>query len=109
VVRKVSTLKGVAGTLICTLDGLLVAAQFPTPVGEEAVAAMIPQVFGKLVTCSKELRFGTPSRMHFAVEGTQYQVFRTGRVYLTLASDPGEALPMPELMAVAEMLAKQSR
>lgn len=109
IVRKTSGLKGVAGALICTSDGLMVAEQYAALVGDEAFSALMSQAFGRVAHVAKELKLGNPSRLSFVAEGASYEMFRAGRVFLIVVGHPGETLPLPELTAIANQLGRQSR
>jgi predicted regulator of Ras-like GTPase activity (Roadblock/LC7/MglB family) len=109
IVRKTSQLRGVAGAMICTLDGLLVTGNVPVTVGEETLAAIVPQMFNRMAGYTKELSFGAPGRLSFVAENVTYTLFKSGKVYLTVASHPGDTLPATELNLVADQLGKQCR
>jgi predicted regulator of Ras-like GTPase activity (Roadblock/LC7/MglB family) len=109
VVRKTSRLKGVAGACMFTQDGLLVAEQYPALVGVDTFCALVTQMYNRVFGHAMELRLGGPTRLGFVAEGVSYETFKCGRVYFTVISQPGEKLPLTELLVIADHLTRQSR
>jgi predicted regulator of Ras-like GTPase activity (Roadblock/LC7/MglB family) len=105
VTQKTATLRGVAGALIATSDGLLVAGTWPEGVQTEAVAAFIPQMYGRMIQCTKELNLGEPGNFTLLIENVPLQVFNTSGNYLAVLGRAGENLPKPQLNALAMRLA----
>jgi predicted regulator of Ras-like GTPase activity (Roadblock/LC7/MglB family) len=109
IVRKISRLKGVAGATMATQDGLLVAEQYPALVGVDTFCALTTQAFSRVFSTAMELRLGGPSRMSFTAESVTYEIYRCGRLYMTVVSQPGEKLPSHDLAVIADHLINQSR
>ncbi|MBI3881213.1 MAG: roadblock/LC7 domain-containing protein [Verrucomicrobia bacterium] len=106
VARKTATLRGVAGVLICTPDGLVVADHFISPVGSDNFCALMTQMVNRITNYTRELRLGSPRQVGFTIETTGYGIFQTARVNLIVVGKPGEQLPVPELQIVADYLGK---
>jgi predicted regulator of Ras-like GTPase activity (Roadblock/LC7/MglB family) len=109
IVRKISRMKGVAGATMATQDGLLVAEQYPALVGVDTFCALTTQTFNRVFSAAMELRLGGPSRMSFTAESVTYEIYRCGRLYMTVVSQPGERLPTHDLAVIADHLINQSR
>ena len=105
VTQKVMTLRGVAGAIIATSDGLLVSGSWSTGVKSEAVAAFVPQMYSKIIQYGKELNLGEPGNFTLTIENVPLQIFKTGNSYFTVIGRAGENLPKAQLNAVAMRLA----
>jgi predicted regulator of Ras-like GTPase activity (Roadblock/LC7/MglB family) len=106
VTQRAAALRGVAGALIATSDGLLVAGAWPAGVQNEAVAAFIPQMHSRMVQCTKELKLGEPGNFTLIIENVPLQIFKTGGNYLAVLGKAGENLPKPQLTALAMRLSQ---
>src|SRR5262249_16981652 len=58
IVSRAAALEGVVGALIALPDGLMVASQLSPDLNGDTLAAFLPQIFGKVSQCTKELRMG---------------------------------------------------
>jgi len=67
VVSKASGLDGVAGALIALPDGLMVASRLSSDLHGDTLAAFLPQIFGKVSQCTRELRMGDCNNLNFTV------------------------------------------
>src|SRR5262245_25175932 len=76
IVSRAAALDGVAGALIALPDGLLVASQISTDLNADTLAAFLPQIFGKVNTCTKELRMGELNNLNFTVGNVPWKIFR---------------------------------
>lgn len=103
VAQKTIGLRGVAGAIIGTSDGLLVAGSWPGA-KSDAVAALMPQMFGRIVNFTKELQLGEPGNFTLMIDNTPLQVFKAGTSYFAVSGRPGENLPKAQLNAVAMRL-----
>ena len=106
-VQRSTTLPGVAGGLIAMHDGLLVANQLPQSMNGETLAAFLPQMFNRMQQYTKELKWGEVSSFNFVVDNTPIQIFNAGHVFFTVLGRTGQALPMPQLQAIAAYLDHQ--
>lgn len=104
VTQRAAGLRGVAGAVIATSDGLLVAGTWPTGVKTEAVAAFIPQMHSRMVQCTKELKLGEPGNLTLMIENVPLQIFKTSSNYLAVLGRAGENLPKAQLTALAMRL-----
>lgn len=109
IVRKISRMKGVAGATMATQDGLLVAEQYPALVGVDTFCALTTQLFNRVFSTAMELRLGGPARVSFVAESVTYEIYRCGRLFMTVVSQPGEKLPSHDLAVIADHLINQSR
>lgn len=108
VVEKASALRGVAGALITTTDGLPVAFHLPTDLSGNMVAAFVPQLYMRVVQYTRDLRLGDAKHITILVENTPLQIFKSGGVYFTALGRANESLPKPQLTAIALALGRQS-
>jgi predicted regulator of Ras-like GTPase activity (Roadblock/LC7/MglB family) len=97
-------LRGVSGSIIATSDGLLIAGTWPDSVSTEAVAGFVPQMYGRIVQYTKELKLGEPGNFTLLIENVPLRIFNTGNSYFTVLGRAGESLPEPELQALAQRL-----
>ena len=109
VTQKVMTLRGVAGAIIATSDGLLVSGSWSTGVKSDAVAAFVPQMYSKIIQYGKELNLGEPGNFTLTIENVPLQIFKTGNSYFTVIGRAGENLPKAQLNAVAMRLATTNK
>lgn len=105
VTQKTAAMRGVAGALVGTADGLLVAGSWPPGVKTESVAAFIPQMYSRMVQCTKELKLGEPGNLTLTIENVPLQIFKTGGNYFVVLGRAGENLPKAQLTALAVRLA----
>jgi predicted regulator of Ras-like GTPase activity (Roadblock/LC7/MglB family) len=104
ITQKTMTLRGVAGAVIGSTDGLLVAGSWPNGVKGDAVAAFLPQIFTRLLQFTKELKLGEPAHITMMIENVPLQVFRAGTSFFTVIGRAGENLPKAQLNAIATRL-----
>ncbi len=104
VAQKTLGLRGVAGAIIATTDGLLVAGNWPGGPKNDAVAAFVPQMYNKILQYSKELKIGEPSNFMLTIDNVPLQIFKAGNSYFTVIGRRGENLPKAQLNAVATRL-----
>jgi predicted regulator of Ras-like GTPase activity (Roadblock/LC7/MglB family) len=87
---------------------LVVASQLPKPLQGETVAAFLPQIFGRLTHFATELKLGDLSSVMLIMDNSPWIIFRTGKVYFAVVGSPGEALPLPQLMAIVADIKRQN-
>jgi predicted regulator of Ras-like GTPase activity (Roadblock/LC7/MglB family) len=109
VVEKAATLRGVAGALITTIDGLPVAFHLPTELSGNMVAAFVPQLFTRIIQYTRDLKLGEAKHITIIVENVPLQIFKSGGVYFTALGRANENLPKPQLTAIAAALGRQSQ
>lgn len=109
VAQKTLGLRGVAGAIIATSDGLLVAGNWAGGPRNDAVAAFVPQMYNKILQYSKELKIGEPTNFLLMIENVPLQIFKTGTSYFTVIGRAGENLPKAQLNAVATRLATTTK
>ena len=104
VVSRAAALDGVAGALIALPDGLMVASQIAAELNGETLAAFLPQIFGKLSQCTKELRMGELNNLNFTVGNIPWKIFRVNAIFFAAFGRSGEPLPTGALVALAAEL-----
>ena len=106
VAQKTMGLRGVEGAVIGNSDGLLVAGTWPNGVKGDAVAAFLPQMYGRILQYTKELKLGEPGNVTLMIENVPLQIFKAGTSFFTVIGRAGENLPKAQLNAIAMRLGK---
>jgi hypothetical protein len=101
VVARAMTFRGVAGALVALPDGLTVASQIPADLNADTLAAFLPQIYGRVSQCTKELRMGELNNLNFTVGNVPWKVFRIHGVYFAAFGRVGEQLPTAQLAQLA--------
>jgi predicted regulator of Ras-like GTPase activity (Roadblock/LC7/MglB family) len=106
ITQRILALPGVAGALVASADGLLVAGQAPAPLKAETLAAFLPQIFSRLGGCVEEAQLGTLRALTLAAGPAPCAIFKAGALYLGVLGRPGQALDEAPLQRIAGELAK---
>jgi predicted regulator of Ras-like GTPase activity (Roadblock/LC7/MglB family) len=109
IVSKAATLDGVDGALIALPDGLLVASRIPTNMNADTIAAFLPQIFGRVSQCTRELRLGELNNLNFTVGSIPWKIFRVGSIYFAAFGRPGVPLPTSQLVGLAAELDRKAK
>ncbi len=104
VVSRAAALEGVCGALIALPDGLMVASQLSADLNGDTIAAFLPQIFGKVTQCTKELRMGELNNLNFTVGNIPWKIFRVNAIFFAAFGKAGQALPTAQLLALATEL-----
>jgi predicted regulator of Ras-like GTPase activity (Roadblock/LC7/MglB family) len=104
IVSRAAALDHVAGALIGLADGLLVASRLEPDVNGDTLAAFLPQIFGKVSQCTKELRMGELSNLSYTVGNIPWQLFRVNAILFAAFGHPGQPLPAGQLAGLAAEL-----
>lgn len=104
IVSRASSLDGVAGALIALPDGLMVASRLSADLNGDTVAAFLPQIFGKVSQCTKELRMGDLNNLNFTVGNIPWKIFRVNAIFFAAFGRAGAPLPTAQLAALAAEL-----
>ncbi|HOX56814.1 MAG TPA: roadblock/LC7 domain-containing protein [Candidatus Paceibacterota bacterium] len=104
VVSRAAVLDGVTGVLIALPDGLMVASRLSPDLNGDTLAAFLPQIFGKITQCTKELRMGELNNVGFTVGNVPWKIFRVNAIFFAAFGRPGEPLPTAQLSALAAEL-----
>ena len=104
VVSRAAALDGVAGALIALPDGLMVASRLAPDLNGDTLAAFLPQIFGKVNQCTKELRMGELNNVNFTVGNIPWKIFRVNAIFFAAFGRAGEPLPTAQLAALAAEL-----
>jgi hypothetical protein len=109
VVARAMTFPGVAGALVALPDGLTVASQIPADLNADTLAAFLPQIYGRVSQCTKELRMGELNNLNFTVGNVPWKVFRIHGVYFAAFGHAGEQLPTAQLAQLAGELDRKKQ
>ncbi len=104
IVSRAAALDGVAGALIALPDGLMVANQLSPDLNADTLAAFLPQIFGKISQCTKELRMGELNNLSFTVGNVPWKIFRVHSIFFAAFGKEGQPLPTSQLLELAEEL-----
>jgi predicted regulator of Ras-like GTPase activity (Roadblock/LC7/MglB family) len=104
IISRAGALDQVAGALIALPDGLMVASKLPADFNGETLAAFLPQIFGKVSQCTKELRMGELNNLNFTVGNVPWKIFRVNAIFFAAFGRTGEPLPTAQLAALAAEL-----
>jgi predicted regulator of Ras-like GTPase activity (Roadblock/LC7/MglB family) len=108
IVNKAAELDGVDGAIIALPDGLLVASRIPATMNPETIAAFLPQIFGRVSQCTRELRLGDLNNLNFTVGTIPWKIFRVGAIFFAAFGRPGEPLPSAQLASIAAELDRKA-
>jgi predicted regulator of Ras-like GTPase activity (Roadblock/LC7/MglB family) len=108
IVNKAAELDGVDGALIALPDGLLVASRIPATMNPDTIAAFLPQIFGRVSQCTRELRLGDLNNLNFTVGNIPWKIFRVGAIFFAAFGRPGEPLPSAQLASIAADLDRKA-
>jgi predicted regulator of Ras-like GTPase activity (Roadblock/LC7/MglB family) len=108
IAKQILSLPGVAGVLLASNDGLLVAGQMPAPLKAETLAAFLPRIFTHAGLCAGEVQLGTLRALRLSAGPASCVVCRAGTLYLAALGQPGQALPEAALERIAAELAQQN-
>jgi len=103
--QQILGLPGVAGGVLASADGLLVAGRTPVPVSAEILAAFLPQIFARVGGCVEEAQLGALRAMTLTTGSTPCAMFKARALYLAVLCRPGQMLPEAALQRIAGELA----
>jgi predicted regulator of Ras-like GTPase activity (Roadblock/LC7/MglB family) len=109
IVSRAAALNGVAGALVALPDGLMVASKLSTELNGDTLAAFLPQIFGKVNQCTKELRMGELNNLNFTVGNVPWKIFRVNAIFFAAFGRTGEPLPTAELASLAGELDRKKQ
>jgi predicted regulator of Ras-like GTPase activity (Roadblock/LC7/MglB family) len=104
IVSRAAALDGVAGALIALPDGLMVASRLAPDLNGDTLAAFLPQIYGKISQCTKELRMGELNNVAFTVGNVPWKIFRVNAIFFAALGRAGEPLPTAPLATLAAEL-----
>jgi predicted regulator of Ras-like GTPase activity (Roadblock/LC7/MglB family) len=104
VVTQAAALAGVVGALVALPDGLMVASKLSPELNGDTLAAFLPQIFGKVSQCTRELRMGELNNLHFTVGNVPWKIFRVNAIFFAAFGNAGQPLPTAQLAALAGQL-----
>ncbi len=104
IVSRAASLSGVSGALVALPDGLMVASKLSSDLNGDTLAAFLPQIFGKVNQCTKELRMGELNNLNFTVGNVPWKIFRVNAIFFAAFGRSGQPLPTAELAALASEL-----
>jgi predicted regulator of Ras-like GTPase activity (Roadblock/LC7/MglB family) len=106
IAQEISALPGVAGSLLATADGLLVAGEVPPPLEPETLAAFLPHILGRVSSCSEEIKLGAMRGVTLSTDSGPCAIFKAGALHLAVVGTPGQSLPESILVRIAAHLGK---
>jgi len=109
IVSRAAALNGVSGALIALPDGLMVASKLSADLNGDTLAAFLPQIFGKVNQCTKELRMGELNNLNFTVGNVPWKIFRVNAIFFAAFGRPSQPLPTAELAALAGELDRKKQ
>jgi predicted regulator of Ras-like GTPase activity (Roadblock/LC7/MglB family) len=109
IVAKAASLPGVEGAIIALPDGLLVASRIPPTMNADTIAAFLPQIFGRVTQCTRELRLGDLNNLNFTVGNVPWKIYRVGAIYFAVFGRAGEPLPTNQLVGIAAELDRKGK
>lgn len=109
IVARAKDLEGVVGALISLPDGLMVACKIPPDLNADTLAAFLPQIYGRVNQCSRELRMGELNNLSFTVGNVPWKIFRVNAVYFAAFGLAGQSLPAAQLAALAAELDRKNK
>ncbi len=109
IVSRAAALDGVAGVIIALPDGLMVANSLPADLNADTLAAFLPQIFGKVSACTKELRMGELNNLNFTVGNVPWKIHRVNAIFFAVFGRAGQPLPTGQLAALAAELDHKPR
>jgi predicted regulator of Ras-like GTPase activity (Roadblock/LC7/MglB family) len=101
IVSRAAALGNVSGALIALPDGLMVASKLSPDLNGDTLAAFLPQIFGKVNQCTKELRMGELNNLNFTVGNVPWKIFRVNAIFFAAFGRTGQPLPTAELASLA--------
>jgi predicted regulator of Ras-like GTPase activity (Roadblock/LC7/MglB family) len=104
IVQKIQAMPGVAGALLSSRDGLLVAGQVPAPLKAEMLAAFLPQMLSKISGSTEEVQLGPAHALRLSTGHIQCAVLTAGKLCLAVLSKPDQRLPETVLERIAAEL-----
>jgi predicted regulator of Ras-like GTPase activity (Roadblock/LC7/MglB family) len=106
ITKGIMAMPGIAGALLASRDGLLVAGQMPAPLKAELMAAFLPQMFTHISGSTEEVQLGKLRAMKLTTGESACAVFQAGVLCLAVLGQPGHAIPEPALERIADELAQ---
>jgi predicted regulator of Ras-like GTPase activity (Roadblock/LC7/MglB family) len=106
IVQKIQAMPGVAGALLASRDGLLVAGQVPPPMKTELIAAFLPQMLSQISNCTEEVHMGTVHTLRLSTGQTNCLMLKAGKLCLAVLSKTDQKLPESVLERIAAQLAQ---
>jgi predicted regulator of Ras-like GTPase activity (Roadblock/LC7/MglB family) len=106
IAKGIMAMPGIAGALLASRDGLLVAGQMPAPLKAELMAAFLPQMFTHISGSTEEVQLGKLRAMKLTTGEGACAVFQAGVLCLAVLGQPGHAIPEPALERIADELAQ---
>jgi predicted regulator of Ras-like GTPase activity (Roadblock/LC7/MglB family) len=107
-VQRACHLTGVAGALLATTDGLVIAGQLPSKMNVDTAAGLLPQIFSRIAQYTRELKLGEPSQVEIMVENVPLCVIKTPNALFAVLGKNAEPLPKLQLSALAKQLSQRT-
>ena len=108
-VARACCFPGIAGAIVASHDGLLVASKLPPELQAETVAAFVPQVFSRLEQAVAPMQIGELQNVSFTAGERPWQILKAGNLFIGAMGRPNELLPIAQLKMLAAQLARQAK
>jgi predicted regulator of Ras-like GTPase activity (Roadblock/LC7/MglB family) len=105
IAQKILSLPGVAGALLASQEGLLVAGQMPGPLKAETMAAFMPRLFTHSIVCAEEMQLGPLRALRLSSGSAPCFLYTAGKLFLAVLGRPGQTLQEGVLEQLALALA----
>jgi predicted regulator of Ras-like GTPase activity (Roadblock/LC7/MglB family) len=106
ITQRILALPGVAGALLASADGLLVAGRILAPLNAETLAAFLPQIFTHVGGMAQEAQLGALRALTLMAGPAPCTILKAGALYVAVLGRPGQPLPEAALQQIAGELAK---
>lgn len=108
-IERACSFSGVAGAIVCSRDGLLVAAKLPPELNAASVATVVPQIFCHLEEVTMSMQVGDLHQAAFTAEDRAWLFFKAGALLLGAVGDSNAVMPSAQLKMLATQLARHTR
>ena len=108
IAERVSALNGVAGVIIVSQDGSVLASKLPRNLDADAVGVTLPEVFRRLNEITAPMRDGALQSVVFVTGDRPWQLLRAGNLFMGAMGRPSENLPTAQLRMLAAQLVRQT-
>lgn len=109
IVQNTTRIRGVAGAVIAMQDGLLVAAQLPSPWKPEATAAFLPQIYSRLTQYLTELNAGELTSAVLTTASGTLMVYNAGIIYFAVVGKVDETVPASPIHLIVSELSRHTK
>jgi len=102
VVEPVAGLRGVAGALLASKDGLLIKGKLGAGQNGETLAAFLPQAYGRVKQYASDMRLGQLKGLAVETDSGLMDIRQIGEFFFGVLAAPGQPLPAAALKIIAD-------